>query len=195
MICYFALKTSHWFFYVKTDTIIILLLVANLAVSGLGAYFVYSALNANTDRVSNQIQSLPSQLREQPTQFNQTQLLMEIVQFEQMILTQQSGTAGAQVQLTAVNAQFVSRQLAIVLKNTGNKPITSIAYTLPSGLTGTLTPASGSLASPLLPGQEISYTGSLSGYTVGSTYQFVFTATASDGSVYSLVVSVQATSS
>ena len=38
----------------KTDTIIVLLLVANLAVSGLGAYFVYSALNANADRINDQ---------------------------------------------------------------------------------------------------------------------------------------------
>ena len=129
------------------------------------------------------------------------------------IFSSSSGTAGAQVQLQDTGKQLTvsnnAATLVVNLKNTGNKPIkglsnvtwdntnTRFRSSQSGDVNGTYNPAPTS-GSPLLPGQQAVLTLSITSGTlptVGKTYSFTITATASDGSVYSLVVSVQATSS
>jgi flagellin-like protein len=106
-----------------------------------------------------------------------------------------AGTLSAKGQVTVEAMDLVKNteghvNFSIVVKNTGNKPVTTLAVTLNGETAAQVT-----LPSPsnvLQPGQSASYSASALAkeYVVGNNYNVVIEATFSDGSTFATTTSV-----
>jgi flagellin-like protein len=97
-----------------------------------------------------------------------------------------SGILSSKAQVSVEAADLVvttagDKSFSMVIKNTGNKPVTELNVTLNGEAEAEVTLPTGGLQ----PGQSVAYTATLSeDYVIGNTYNVVIKAECSDGSTF-----------